>query len=154
MQRVTHPPAHRTWVIFSPHLRPLSTVDPWAQVSHLWEGRWITRKKGSPSKFCEREDTRLVRFWPIISSAVPEGIICVRGGVNLWSRALILFQMFGNWPLYARLFRKLHQFRGHLVWVSKMSHICPSLHWTPLVARHCRSGKIGGPWGSGHRWYF
>ena len=28
MQRRTYPPAHRTWVIFSPHLLPFSTVDP------------------------------------------------------------------------------------------------------------------------------
>ena len=36
-----------------------------------------------PSKLCEREDTRLSRFWPTIRGAVPEGIICVRGGVDL-----------------------------------------------------------------------
>ena len=53
------------------------------------------RMKGLPSKLCEREDTRLVRFWPTISGAVPEGIIRVGCWIDLRNlRVIKLFQSY------------------------------------------------------------
>ena len=69
-------------------LSPSTTFVYWWPLSPCVPSlRWRVNHKrvlySLPSKLCEWENTRLARFWPTISGAVPEGIVCVWSGVDL-----------------------------------------------------------------------
>ena len=69
-----------------------------------------------PSKLCEREDTRLSRFWPTIRGAVPVSIVCVRGGVNL--ERIVDLSGFDN----------MHPYHGVVSFTTRLIHgHCPGV---------------------------